>query len=132
MVRKMVLIAGITVFAMSGLVFAMDCGNGCSGNSGNKQLAQANAAKDGSAKAAASAAVNEPVDVGNTVCPVTGEQIDPLTKATYVYEGKIYNFCCPMCIPTFKKDPQKYIEKIEQGKAAASKAKPMDMQHHAH
>jgi len=54
------------------------------------------------------------VDVGNTICPVTGDKIDEKTKATYEYKGKIYNFCCPMCIDTFKKDPQKYIKKVEE------------------
>lgn len=57
-------------------------------------------------------------DVGNTICPVSGEKIYDKTKATYEYEGKIYNFCCPMCIESFKQDPQKYIKKIdEQAKA---------------
>lgn len=56
-------------------------------------------------------------DVGNTICPVTGEKIDAKTKVTYEYQGKIYNFCCPMCTDKFKKDPDKYIKKIEEGKA---------------
>ncbi len=56
----------------------------------------------------------EAVNVGNKVCPVTGEKIDEKTKATYEYKGKIYNFCCPMCIDEFKKDPGKYIKKIEE------------------
>ncbi len=56
----------------------------------------------------------KPIDVGNKICPVTGEKIDEKTKATYEYEGKIYNFCCPMCIDAFKNDPQKYIKNIEE------------------
>lgn len=55
-------------------------------------------------------------DVGNKICPVTGEKIDEKTKATYEYQGKIYNFCCPVCIDEFKKDPEKYIKKIEEEK----------------
>jgi len=42
-------------------------------------------------------------------------------KATYEYEGKIYNFCCPMCIDEFKKDPQKYIKKVNEELQAESK-----------
>ena len=42
--------------------------------------------------------------------------MDPVT---YEYEGKIYNFCCPMCIGEFKKDPQKYIDIIEKEKNKA-------------
>jgi len=62
-------------------------------------------------------------DVGNTICPVTNEKIDPKTKATYEYQGKIYNFCCPMCIDEFKKDPDKYIKKIKDKKTEEGKEK---------
>ena len=61
------------------------------------------------------------VDVGNTICPVTGEKINDKTKGTYEYKGKIYNFCCPMCIGDFQKDPEKYIKKIEEEKAKEKK-----------
>jgi len=53
------------------------------------------------------------VDAGNKICPVTGEKIDPKTKVTYEYKGKIYNFCCAMCVDDFKKNPEKYIKKVE-------------------
>ncbi len=53
-------------------------------------------------------------NVDNTICPVTGEKIDKKTKATYEYKGKIYNFCCSACISEFKKDPEKFIKKIEE------------------
>ena len=56
----------------------------------------------------------KPVDVGNKICPVSGDKIDPAAKATYEYQGKIYNFCCSMCIEDFKKDPEKYIKKVEE------------------
>jgi YHS domain-containing protein len=56
-------------------------------------------------------------EVGNTICPVSGEKIDEKMKATYEYEGKIYNFCCTSCVDEFKKDPQKYIKKMGQEKA---------------
>ncbi|MDD4955882.1 MAG: YHS domain-containing protein [Candidatus Omnitrophica bacterium] len=48
------------------------------------------------------------------MCPVTGEKIDEKAKVTYEYKGKIYNFCCSACIPEFKKDPEKYIKKVEE------------------
>ncbi len=63
----------------------------------------------------------EAVNVGNKICPVSGENIKEKTKATYEYQGKIYNFCCPMCIDEFKKNPEKYIKKIEQESQAESK-----------
>jgi YHS domain-containing protein len=51
--------------------------------------------------------------VGNKICPVTGEKISKKTEVKYEYKGKIYSFCCQSCIPEFKKNPQKYIEKIK-------------------
>lgn len=63
------------------------------------------------------------VEVGNKICPVSGEKIDEKMKATYEYNGKIYNFCCPMCIEEFKKDPEKYIKKIEEEKQVESAPK---------
>lgn len=60
------------------------------------------------------------INVGNKICPVTGEKIDESAKATYKYQGKIYNFCCPVCIDEFKKDPEKYIKKIEEEKMKKS------------
>ncbi len=65
---------------------------------------------------------SEPVNVGNKICPVMGEKIDEKSKATYDYKGKTYDFCCPGCIDTFKKDPDKYIKKVceEKGKGKNS------------
>jgi YHS domain-containing protein len=53
-------------------------------------------------------------DVGNKICPVTGDKINEEAKTTYEYKDKTYNFCCPMCIGEFKKNPEKYIEKIKE------------------
>lgn len=67
--------------------------------------------------------VSKPQDIGNKICPVTGEKIDEKTKATYEYKGKIYDFCCPACIDEFKKDPDKYIKKVDEELKSASEAK---------
>lgn len=40
-------------------------------------------------------------------CPVMGKDVNP--SVTYTYEGKTYAFCCKMCVPKFKKDPDKYL-----------------------
>ncbi len=66
------------------------------------------------------AEIQKAQDMGNKICPVTGEKIEEKLKATYEYEGKVYNFCCPVCIEEFKKDPQKYIKKIEEELKASS------------
>ena len=65
--------------------------------------------------APATGASRKAVNVGNTICPVSGEKVGQgMEPVTYEYEGKIYNFCCPMCIDEFKKDPQKYIKIVEE------------------
>lgn len=65
------------------------------------------------------------VDVGNKICPVSGEKIDE--KITYEYQGKIYHFCCLQCIEDFKKDPEKYIKKVEEELKAQDKEEPKKM-----
>jgi len=59
------------------------------------------------------------VEVGNTICPVSHNKVGemgPPIKITY--NGKVYNLCCPMCIKTFKGDPEKY-SKIAEAQASA-------------
>ena len=53
-------------------------------------------------------------EVGNKICPVSGEKIDEKTKVTYEYQGKIYNLCCAGCIEDFRNNPDKYIKIIEK------------------
>ena len=89
-------ILGLAVFASA--VFAMSCGADMSHKEHGK-MPQAESIA---------------VDIGNKICPVSGEKINETVKATYEYEGKIYNFCCPMCVDEFKKKPQKYIDKVNQ------------------
>lgn len=76
------------------------------------QMAKASTASQ-EPKAAAKEA-SKPQEVGNNICPVSGEKIDEKAKATYEYKGKVYSFCCAGCIEEFKKDPEKYIKKIEE------------------
>lgn len=110
-----VLFAGIIAISVNGVSFAMMCGEAKGSNS---KIAQTDtAAHEHTPAPEAAAAVKEAVNVGNKICPVGGEKIEEKIKATYEYEGKIYNFCCAMCIDEFKKDPQKYIKKIEEEKA---------------
>jgi len=47
-----------------------------------------------------------------TTCPVMGEKIDK--KVFYDYQGKRIYFCCPGCVEEFKKNPDKYIKKLEK------------------
>ena len=56
------------------------------------------------------------VEVGNKVCPVSGEKVggDMGEVVKYEYKGKIYNLCCTMCAKDFKKDPEKYSKIAEE------------------
>ena len=48
---------------------------------------------------------------GQTVCPVLKGNID---KNVYVdYKGQRIYFCCTGCDAEFKKDPEKYLKKME-------------------
>ncbi|MGP8051048.1 MAG: YHS domain-containing protein [Desulfobaccales bacterium] len=46
-----------------------------------------------------------------TVCPVLGGNIDK--KVFTDYQGKRIYFCCAGCPAEFKKDPEKYLKKME-------------------
>ncbi len=65
----------------------------------------------------------ESVGKPQTVCPVMGGKINKKYHADY--KGKRVYFCCPACIKTFKKDPGKYVKKLEkQGVQLESVGKP--------
>jgi len=79
-------------------------------------------------------AESKAVEAGNKICPVSGEKISDvvasgMTPVTYEYEGKIYNFCCSACIEEFKKDPQKYIKKVEEELKTESKEEMREPSH---
>jgi peroxiredoxin/YHS domain-containing protein len=47
-----------------------------------------------------------------TACPVMGGAIN---KSVYTdYQGQRIYFCCPGCIATFQKDPEKYLKKMAE------------------
>ena len=97
---KIILIAMVAIFGVNGVSFAM---SGCDMGS-KSEFGQTSAQDAGKGSSA--------TNVGNKACPISGDAVDGNT--TYEYKGKTYNFCCPMCIPEFKKNPEKYIAKIEQ------------------
>ena len=48
----------------------------------------------------------------NKNCAVEKDHpVDP--TVTYLYQGKTIGFCCEDCIPTFKKDPEKYMKDLK-------------------
>ena len=57
------------------------------------------------------------VEVGNKICPVSGDKIEEIEEGAALKvedKGKVYNLCCKACMKDFKKDPDKYIQKIEE------------------
>lgn len=63
-------------------------------------------------------AQGSPIDVGNKICPVSGNPIGAMGPGVvHEYNGKIYHFCCPGCPKLFDKNPAKYA-KIAEDQAA--------------
>jgi YHS domain-containing protein len=57
-------------------------------------------------------------------CAVTGEKLGTMDKPfVFVHEGREIKLCCKDCQKDFKKDPAKYVKKIEEAEAKAKKAK---------
>src|SRR5438874_11865542 len=55
-------------------------------------------------------------------CVVSGEKLGEMGKpVVYVYDGREIRFCCKDCIKDFKKDPAKYVKKIDEAEAKAKK-----------
>ncbi len=55
-------------------------------------------------------------------CVVSGDKLDGMGEPyVYKYEGREIKFCCKGCVKDFKKDPAKYIKKIEEEEAKAKK-----------
>ncbi len=64
------------------------------------------------------------VEVGNTICPVSGEKVGEMGDIVkYEYKGKIYNFCCEACLKDFVKNPEKFAKIAEDEVAASQVAK---------
>lgn len=108
-------LVGLVVLWMSNLAIAMMCDMGSKG------------------EAIAQPAAEEVVNADNKICPVSGEHIKEGEAIKFEYEGKAYNLCCKMCEKDFKKDPKKYIEKIEAQEAKeAAEHKGQGHEGHAH
>jgi len=63
---------------------------------------------------------SENLNVGNAICPVSGEFISDVGDGKGVqieHEDKIYNVCCKFCAKDFRKDPEKFITIIENNLA---------------
>jgi YHS domain-containing protein len=72
----------------------------------------------------AGTAGEEPVIKKQTVCPVMGGQVK--TNIYVDANGKRVYFCCRGCPPEFRKDPAKYIAKLEKDGVTLDKAPAAD------
>ena len=55
-------------------------------------------------------------------CVVSGEKLGEMGKpVVYEYKDREIKFCCKDCIKDFKKDPAKYVKKLEEAEAKAKK-----------
>ncbi len=71
---------------------------------------------------------SEAVEVGNKLCPVSGEPVEEMgVPFKLEHNGKIYNLCCPMCVKEFKADPEKY-RKIAEDEAKAGQEEGVESQ----
>ncbi len=53
--------------------------------------------------------------VKNSTCPVSEDDIVTGEAVMVEYDGKIYNLCCDACVKHFKKFPDKFAKKANQG-----------------
>jgi YHS domain-containing protein len=57
-----------------------------------------------------------------TTCVVSGEKLGEMGKPyVFNYEGREVQFCCKGCVKDFKKDPAKYLKKLDDAEKAAKK-----------
>ncbi|MGD9418783.1 MAG: hypothetical protein Q7R22_007565 [Verrucomicrobiota bacterium JB025] len=68
------------------------------------------AAETGAADSAAVAPKSYPLDV----CLVSGEELGSMGEpVSLIHDGQEIKFCCDSCEPKFRKDPAKYLSKLE-------------------
>jgi YHS domain-containing protein len=62
------------------------------------------------------------VEVGNKICPISGEPVGTMGPAVKIeHNGKTYNLCCGMCAKEFNDSADKYA-KVADDEVAASVA----------
>lgn len=64
-------------------------------------------------------------------CVVSGDKLggDMGEPVVLKYEGREVRFCCNDCVKDFKKDPKKYLKKLDEAEAAAA-TQPSDGKGH--
>ena len=58
-----------------------------------------------------------------TTCVVSNEKLGEMGKPyVFTHEGREIKLCCKDCLTDFKKDPAKYVKKIEEAEAKDKKS----------
>ena len=73
-----------------------------------------------------------------TVCVVSGDKLDSAEMGgpvDYIYKqpgkpDRLIRFCCKDCIKDFKKEPEKYLKKIDEAAAAKTASEPEHKHEH--
>src|SRR6266567_2353692 len=56
-------------------------------------------------------------------CVVSGEKLGEMGKPyVFTHEGREIQLCCKSCLKDFKKEPAKYVKKIEEAEAKPKKS----------
>ena len=71
--------------------------------------------------AAVASGMAAPVEVNNTICPISGETLDPATAEKVTYKGKVYNVCTKGK-EAFDKDSEQFADKFAALDASMEKA----------
>jgi hypothetical protein len=56
-------------------------------------------------------------------CVVSGEKLGEMGKPyTFTHEGREIQLCCKDCLKDFKKDPAKFVKKLDEAEAKGKKS----------
>jgi YHS domain-containing protein len=67
------------------------------------------------------------------VCVVSGEKLGSMGKPVILeHNGREVRLCCPNCTAEFKKDPEKYMKKLDEAEKKKSEEKKKDEPKHDH
>jgi YHS domain-containing protein len=65
---------------------------------------------------------NKPKPYPLNTCAVSGEKLGEMGDPyVFTHEGREVKLCCKSCLKDFKKDPAKYLKKIDEAEKAAKK-----------
>ncbi len=61
-------------------------------------------------------------------CMVSGDKLggDMGKPVNIIYKNRLVRFCCPDCVPDFKKDPAKYFKKLDEAAQKKAADKPAE------